>query len=206
MAEEKKSYPIMPLKNWFQLRKKFVISIPKEVSPNYLASSLNMTTASAKHNVLPYLRLTGLIDQDGKPTERAKMWRDDNQYKTVCDEIRSELYPQELLDLAPPGDFNRNIIKSWFANTGSGISQAGKQTSFYVMLCEADPTQDSTFISAPSASTKTKPPTKKPQKLSTGKTLSVEEQDLDIQPVLPLAKGATDFSIDLLHNSTSIFK
>ncbi len=138
-TEEKKSYPMMAVKNWFALRKKFKISIPKEVTANYLSSALGMNTLSAQKNILPYLRLTGLIDQDGKTTDKAVKWRDDNQYSQVCETIREEVYPQELLDLAPPNDLDRNSVQTWFANnTGGGASQAGKQAAFYIMLCESD--------------------------------------------------------------------
>lgn len=47
-TEEKKSYPMMAVKNWFLLRKKFKISIPKEVTANYLSSALGMSTLSAQ--------------------------------------------------------------------------------------------------------------------------------------------------------------
>lgn len=92
---------------------------------------------------MPYLRLTGLIDQSGKTTDRAIKWRDDNQYAKVCETIREEIYPQDLLDLAPPNDLDRNVVQTWFANnTGGGASQAGKQASFYIMLCEGDPNKE----------------------------------------------------------------
>jgi hypothetical protein len=71
MAKEKKSYPTMPASNWWALRKKFRTTLPREVTTTYLASALGMVEASAKNNVLPSLRITGLIDENGKPTDRA---------------------------------------------------------------------------------------------------------------------------------------
>jgi hypothetical protein len=150
VTEEKKSYPMMALKNWFLLRKKFKTTIPREITTNYLSSTLGMSIISAQKNIMPYLRLTGLIDLDGKTTERAIKWRDDNQYTEVCESIRNEIYPQELLDLAPPNDIDRNTIQTWFANnTGSGESQAGKQSAFYIMLCESNLKKDTDSNSLP---------------------------------------------------------
>lgn len=155
-TEEKKSYPTMAVKNWFALRKRFKTSIPKEVTANYLASAVGMSILSAQKNILPYLRLTGLIDQDGKTTERAVKWRDDSQYQKVCETIREEVYPQELLDLAPPNNLDRNTVQTWFANnTGGGASQAGKQAVFYMMLCDADLGKESDVVT-PSVKPKAK--------------------------------------------------
>ena len=96
-----------------------------------------MKEESARINILPSLRSTGLIDEDGKPTDRAVKWRDDAQYKQVCDDIRKGVYPQELLDLASDSSADRDMIKSWFANhlqVGENASQ--KLSAFYFMLLE----------------------------------------------------------------------
>jgi hypothetical protein len=140
MAEdEKKIFPLLGVKNWFALRKKFKITIPREVTSSYLASALNMTEFSARRNILPYLKATGIIDNDGKTNDRTIQWRDDTKYKIVCEKILKELYPQELLDLAPQNDLNRDVIQSWFSNnTGGGASLVGKQVAFYIMLSEGD--------------------------------------------------------------------
>lgn len=143
MAEDRrKTYPMMATTHWWSLRKRFRAAIPREVTPTYLASALGMNETSARANILPSLRATGIIDNDGKPTDRAVRWRDDAQYAAVCEEIRQGTYPGELLDLAPDPSVGRGVIQSWFANhTGMGESGAQKLTSFYVMLLDADPTK-----------------------------------------------------------------
>jgi hypothetical protein len=77
------------------------------VTDNYLASVLDMKLASARANVLPALKVAKIIDQDGKTLERAKQWRDDDQYAKVCEEIRSDIYPRELLEAIPDPLANR---------------------------------------------------------------------------------------------------
>ena len=183
--EEKKSYPMMAVRNWFALRKKFKISIPKEVTANYLSSTLGMTLLSAQKNILPYLRLTGLIDQDGKTTDKAIKWRDDNQYPEVCENIRKEIYPQELLDLATPNDLDRNSIQTWFANnTGSGASQAGKQAAFYIMLCDADLSKEGETKAQPA---KIKPKKEIPLNKASNNNVNAK-QDLTTQSEVSLPK------------------
>jgi hypothetical protein len=99
MAEESKnSYPMIPVKHWWALRKKFKQSIPGTVTDNYLATSLNMEIKSARANILPYLQQMGIVDPDGKTLDRAKRWRDDMEYSNVCAEILSDCYPSELRD------------------------------------------------------------------------------------------------------------
>lgn len=147
MADKKESYPMIPLKHWWELRKKFKMSIPKEVSPRYVSSSLNMKESSAKANIIPHLRTVGIIDTEGKPTDRAIKWRDDKEYLKVCEEIKKEIYPSELLDAVPDPKSNQEGAKRWFSNTGVGDVAATKMTAFYQLLVEADPTKESSATS-----------------------------------------------------------
>jgi hypothetical protein len=122
MAEEKKnSFPVMPNAYWWRLRRKFQQSLPGVVTDNYLASVLDMKPASARANVLPALKVAKIIDRGGKTLEWAKQWRDDDQYAKVCEEIRSDIYPQDLLDAIPDP------------------LAIGKMVSSYSLLSQADP-------------------------------------------------------------------
>lgn len=143
MAEnqKKKTYPQMPVTRWWELRERFKKTIPATVTPSYVASALDMSERSASANILPTLRVTKIIDGDGKPTDRAVKWRDDGQYKHVCDAIRKEVYPKELLDLAPDEEAaDREEVQRWFANTtGVGHAGANKMASLYMALLQAEP-------------------------------------------------------------------
>jgi len=140
MAEGPKSYPAVPLRHWFGLRERFKKSIPKTVTSTYLASALQIEENSASTNVMPGLRACGLIAEDGTPQDLAIKWRDDAHYKEACENIRTSVYAQELLDLAPPESAKADEVKRWFARKGGvGDSAAGKMASFYMMLCEANP-------------------------------------------------------------------
>lgn len=137
--EKKTTFPVIPSAHWWVLRKKFKQSIPGIVTDNYIASVLNMQLSSARANVLPALKATKIIDGDGKPLERAKHWRDDDQYSKVCEEIRRDIYPEDLLAGIPDPSNNRTAAERWFANhTGGGAEAVRKITQFYVLLSEAD--------------------------------------------------------------------
>lgn len=141
MTEDKKaSFPMIPNAHWWALRKKFKQSIPGVVTDNYIATVLDMKLSSARANVLPALKATKIIDTDGRPLDRAKRWRDDEQYSAVCEEIRRDVYPQELLDGVANPSSERAAAERWFANhTGAGEAAVRKLVAFYSLLSEADP-------------------------------------------------------------------
>ncbi len=141
MAEQKDDYPKMPAKQWWALRNRFKQSIPGAVTNSYLATILNMEEISAGKNVLPALKRIGLIDQEGKPQELARRWRDDDEYSKVCEEIKAAVYPAELLDAVPNPNTNKAAAVRWFSKSGAGSSLVEKRVAFYQLLSEADLTK-----------------------------------------------------------------
>lgn len=144
MADGKETYPMMPEKNWWELRRKFKQSLPAAgVSISYLSSLLGISEKAAG-NIRPTLRKIGLIDDDGIIKDRAKQWRDDEQYVKVCGEIRNELYPQELRDLfTSPTENDRDALARWFANrTAVGDAASKQMASFYILLSAGDITAE----------------------------------------------------------------
>lgn len=141
MAEDnkKRGYPKIPKGSWFGLRDKFKQRMPSDVSPSYIATALNMTPASASANVIAPLRTLGLVDDNGKPTELALHWRDDETYAEVCSTIIKNTYPGELHDLFPSPDTDTKRLAGWFARQGGvGEAAAGRYAATYLMLLEAD--------------------------------------------------------------------
>lgn len=167
-ASEERSYayPTMAVRQWFALRERFKRSVPQVVDAEYLASALNMTPASARANIMPSLKATGIVGDDSKPREIAFKWRDDQQYKAACESIRSDVYPSSLIDLSPPESVDFDEVKRWFAHSGKvGDSAATKMASFYVMLCKADPAAGAaSSTSQPKAKTTKITSTPKPAK------------------------------------------
>lgn len=131
--------PTIPTAHWWALRRKFQQSIPGLVTTNYIATVLNMQEESARANVLPGLRLSKLIDDEGRPTERARRWRDDLAYADVCKEIIKDCYPPELTDTVPNPATARDAASRWFANyTGGGEASVKKMVTFYALVSDAD--------------------------------------------------------------------
>lgn len=168
MPENKKvSYPMLPPKNWWMLRKRFQQSIPAKVTAGYLSTVLGITEKSAQANVLPFLKALGIIDEEEKPTQLANKWRFDENYKEVCDTILKEVYPQELLDALPGPIDDKTPVERWFANkTGFGARAAGRMANLYVLISEADPTK--TDVAPKPRALKTTP--KKTKAIKSGKS------------------------------------
>jgi hypothetical protein len=101
-----------------------------------------MKDISARNNIIPYLKQVGIIDDENKPKERAKQWRDDQQYPKVCKDIINEVYPRELIDACPDPISDRGAAERWFSNeTGAGQAAVRKMVAFYSLLSEADPSK-----------------------------------------------------------------
>jgi hypothetical protein len=140
MAKEKpKSFPMLPVGHWWKLRERFKQSIPGVVTDNYLATALNTQPASARANVLPYLKDMGLIDDEGKTQDLAKEWRDDEQYPEVCQRIRKKIYPDDLIAAVPNPSSDRSAAERWFANhTGAGSAAVKRMAAIYTVISEGD--------------------------------------------------------------------
>ncbi len=153
---KKISYPTFPKQAWWTLRKNFSQRLPGVVDREYLSSVLNMQLETAQ-NIVPPLRRMGLIDENGKPTDRANRWRFDEEYQAVCEEIRQEIYPQKLLDaFHDPASISRTSLENRFKNDARvGNSAAKHMAVLYLLLLKADPSEQDT-----TASNLTKQPTK----------------------------------------------
>jgi hypothetical protein len=194
MAEPKKSYPMLPIAHWWNLRKKFKQSLPGVVTGSYLATVLNMAENSANANVLPFLKVLGIIDDDGKTTERAKLWRDDHHYPEVCHAILEDVYPKELLEAVTNPTEDRDAAKRWFARqSGAGDTAAGRMAALYSVLVEADLSKQSQ-----EKPTKTiKAPPKKRQGKQLPAVNSFTKPPFDPGPVTPSAGPGVNINLEI---------
>jgi Family of unknown function (DUF5343) len=134
------TYPYLPDRNWWALRRRFQQTPPRgEVDASYLASVLGIGEAAAGNLIAP-LRAVGLVDDSGRPTDRAMAWRDDDGYRQATEEMLESVYPQGLRDAAPPPDPDRDTVIRWFLrDTGTGQSAAERMARFYILLAAGDP-------------------------------------------------------------------
>src|SRR5437879_4798218 len=130
-------YPVIPAKNWWELRRRFQGGLPRKIAADYLQSVLGVEARWARTRV-GYWVTIGLIDDQGKPEELANQWRHDDGYPAVCQAITEKVFPQALRDAHPCSEANRQGVTGWFTrNARLGEVAAGRASAFYMLLCEA---------------------------------------------------------------------
>jgi Family of unknown function (DUF5343) len=139
-TETRRSYPKLPVSNWWTLRRQFQKSPPRSVDNDYLMSVLGLSSSGAAANILAALRSIGLVDENNATGPLAQDWRSDETYANACEHILKAVYPDSLRDAFPPPDPDVVGVQRWFArNAGVGDAAARKMTAFYQLLCNADP-------------------------------------------------------------------
>ncbi len=157
-TEGQKSFPRIPAKNWWELRRRFAQTLPKAADEDYLQAVLGLTSSRSAANLIAPLRTVGLIDEDNHPTDRANDWRSDEHYSDVCKQILDEVYPSNLRDLFLPPKPDFEGVKAWFSrNTKVGNSTANAMASFYVLIAEGDSSGGSRIVAKAKPTSRTTP-------------------------------------------------
>jgi Family of unknown function (DUF5343) len=137
------SFPKISEASWWKIRELFKKSLPSIANVKYFSINLGMNELSARTNIMPALVQCGIIDEQGKPTSRANLWRDDDHYAEVCGQIVKDTYPEELLDICPGPTPDRDKVFKWFATTKSlGESAAQKLSATYMLLISGEIRKD----------------------------------------------------------------
>lgn len=138
MADDQRTtFPDLPVSQWWKLRTFFKSKLPTVVNLEYLMSTLNISETTA-NNTLRNLAILGIIDNEGKTTELANRWRDDELYSQVCKDIRERIYPEELRDIAQAAG-DRSSLVSWFGRkTRIGEKAAHKNAAIFEVIKEGD--------------------------------------------------------------------
>ena len=112
--------------------------MPKTIDAAYLSSKLRLKPGSAGV-VMANFRTLGLVDEFGKTTQLANLWRDEEGYKEACERILQLVFP-DVVEAFPPPDPDRAQLERWFATkTGAGEGAAGQMAMFYQLVAASDP-------------------------------------------------------------------
>ena len=189
--ENKRTFPRLPIKNWWTLRERFKQTMPSRVNADYLQSVLGLSSAASAGNLIGPLRVLGLINDEGQPTDRALSWRHDESYKQVCEDILTEVYPEALRSAFPdPSSADSRNLTGWFGrNTGAGQSAALGMAALYTLISVGDPKADQTNASTtavPKKKVMSKKAATKPKSENGGesKTDTTTERHRRIEPAL----------------------
>lgn len=132
------SYPKISSTAWQKVRARAATAPTAPITPSSIAALLGMSSPrSAIDNVVLPLRRLGLVDDDGRLTERGKKWRVDDSYGEACQEILDEIYPSDLTSLTDDqGRPEKSQVNSWFQYHGFGDANATKMAATYNLIAE----------------------------------------------------------------------
>lgn len=127
------NYPQLPRGVWRGAWEILRKTPKRKLDAKALAAELNVQPTAAKAYARELVRL-GVLKEDFTPSELANRWRQDGQSPDVIDEMLVVAYPNELRELAPRDDLNRDKIVRWFMNDGLGEGSAKNKAATYIMV------------------------------------------------------------------------
>ena len=175
-------------------------------------SVLGLTSAASAGNLIGPLRILGLIDDEGQPTDRAFAWREDESYKQICEDMLTDVYTDALRSAFPdPSPVDSSSVANWFRrNTGVGQSAALGMAALYTLISVGDPEAGRINASAAAskkdvakkAATKPQPKTAaRPRRGETTDPPSRIEPVLNINVQIHISSDASPDQIDQIFKS-----
>lgn len=107
------NYPQLPKGVWHGAWALLRKTPSRKLDDRALAAELGVQSTAAKAYARELIRL-GILDEEFKPTQRANSWRQDGRDPAIIQEILNDAYPEDLRDLAPTDNLDREKIVRWF--------------------------------------------------------------------------------------------
>lgn len=145
---DKKGYPQIPSTVWWGVRSLVHRTPTATIDERLLGVQLGVQEAAAKQYINE-LRSVGILTEDGKASPLAQKWRLDESYEEAVKTLIETNYPESLINVAPPGDAERQKVVSWFLREGLGQGAAGNKAATYLLISSPTPNE------APRAASKT---------------------------------------------------
>lgn len=137
---DKNRYPQIPSTVWWGLRAILQRTPKATIDERLLGVQLSVQEAAARAYITE-LKNVGIIGEEGKATAVADKWRLDETYSDAVREIVSANYPEGLLNVAPPGEAERQKVVSWFQREGLGLGAAGNKAATYLLISSPTPNE-----------------------------------------------------------------
>ena len=137
---EKSGYPQIPSTVWWGVRSILERSPKMTINERTLGVELNVQEVAARQYVAE-LRKVGILNEDNKATPVAEKWRHEETYGEAIDEILRNVYPEELIEIAPRGFADRQKVVTWFTREGLGSGTAGNKAATYLLISSETPNE-----------------------------------------------------------------
>lgn len=142
------NYPQLPKGVWQGVWALLRKTPSRKMDEKALAAELGVQATAAKAYARELMKI-GILDEEFRPTDLANRWRQNGKDSALIEEILEKSYPQDLRDLAPVGDIDRDKVIRWFISDGLGEGSAKNKAATYIMLTEGI---DEESVSSPAKS------------------------------------------------------
>jgi hypothetical protein len=137
---DKNLYPQIPSTVWWGVRAILQRSPSATIDERTLSVTLDVQDAASRQYIAE-LKRAGILTEENKATPAAQRWRLDETYSEAVAEIMAATYPEQLLQIAPPEEPDRQKIASWFMKEGLGQGAAGNKAATYLLIASKEPNQ-----------------------------------------------------------------
>ncbi|HEY5071995.1 MAG TPA: hypothetical protein VII63_08190 [Caulobacteraceae bacterium] len=137
---DKNLYPQIPSTVWWGVRAILQRSPSATIDERTLSVTLDVQDAASRQYIAE-LKRAGILTEENKATPAAQRWRLDETYSEAVAEIMAATYPEQLLQIAPPDEPDRQKIASWFMKEGLGQGAAGNKAATYLLIASKEPNQ-----------------------------------------------------------------
>lgn len=127
--------PYGPTKGMMQALQLMCRSTPAKVDGSFLR--LNKIAPGNEYKVIGALRFLGIIDEEGRPTEKSKLLKTKGAtFTAALQEIVRNAYKSLFACLDGHPCSQEDIYNHFVVQSGLGPEMAAKTTRFFVQLCE----------------------------------------------------------------------
>jgi hypothetical protein len=137
---DKARYPQIPSTVWWGVHALVNKTPNATLDERFLSVHLNVQPVAAKQYIAELISV-GILTEDFKASQLAMKWRLDASYSTAVKEILANVYPQSLMDVAPPGEGDRQKAISWFLQEGLGQGTATNKAATYLLIGSKTPNE-----------------------------------------------------------------
>lgn len=195
---ESGNYPQLPRNVWRGVWEILRKTPKRKLDEKALSAELGVQPTAAKAYARELIKL-GLLNEDCIPTDLANRWRQDGKDTQIIDEMLEKAYPQDLRDLAPREDADRDKVIRWFMNEGLGEGSAKNKTATYLMVASGvsdDPeTSPAPRRASPVVRSKASPPAGR--RADAERKEPVKQEDNDKREKAPKGQTKPDLNVNV---------
>jgi len=133
MASNNTPFPQIPSTVWKGVWNILQRTPSRKLDDKVLAIELDVQRTAARQYQVELTRL-GILNEDGTPSPLAGQWRQDGDDPKIITEILKNAYPDELLELAPLDDLDRDKVVRWFKSQNLGDGAAKNKAATYIRI------------------------------------------------------------------------